>query len=257
MVTTLVTGATGTLGSELTPRLLEAGHDVRAASRSPPDDDRDVEWVRLDVRDEKAVRNAVTDVDVVVHTASAPRGDSEAVDVNGTRRLVEQAAAAEVENFLYVSIVGVDEIPFSYYDAKVTAEQAVEAGDVPWTILRATQFHSFVDEVLGSLARLPVLALPTKMKLQPVSSSEVADAIVDYAEPEPAGRVPDMGGPDVLTAREIATQYREVRGLRRPIVRLPVPGSMVQRFREGKATCPDQTVGTITWRQWLERRYET
>ncbi|WP_049941774.1 SDR family oxidoreductase [Haloterrigena turkmenica] len=250
---TLLTGATGTLGRALRPRLRDAGHDVVAASRSPPSTDRaDVEWVRTDFAAETGIRDAVSDVDVVVHAATAPRGDTESVDVRGTERLLVAAADAGVSNFVYVSIVGVDEIPYSYYEHKLTAERIVAESPVPSTIVRATQFHSFVHDILETIARVPIWPLPTGIRLQPIDVGEAAAAIADYATPEAAGRAPDVGGPEILTVRELAETYREVRGLRRPIVRLPLPGEVAAGFRSGAACCPDRTVGTTTWGTWLE-----
>lgn len=251
MTTTLLTGATGTLGQALRPRLREAGHDVRLASRSPPTGDP--QWCELNLADGTGVREAVSDVDVVVHAASAPQGDSEAVDVRGTERLLDEAAAVGVQNFLYVSIVGIEEIPYSYYEHKLAAERVVEDSEVPSTILRATQFHQFVRDLLDGVARLPVWPLPTKWLIQPIDVGEVADVLVDNATTDPRGRLPDVGGPEVHTAGELARTYREARGLRRPIVRLPVPGSVSAAFRSGNATCPDRAVGNVTWEEFLER----
>ncbi|MFC7028294.1 SDR family oxidoreductase [Halomicroarcula sp. GCM10025710] len=92
MVRTLVTGATGTLGTALQSRLTEAGHTVRAASRSPPDESTaDVEWVALDLAEGTGIQSALEDVDAVIHAATAPQGDTKAVDVAGTDRLLEAA----------------------------------------------------------------------------------------------------------------------------------------------------------------------
>ncbi|QSX00198.1 SDR family oxidoreductase [Haloterrigena alkaliphila] len=253
---TLVTGATGTLGRAVRPRLLSGGHAVRAASRSPPAaTDDDAEWVALDLVDGTGIDEALEDVDAVVHAATAPQGDTEAVDVRGTERLLEAAAEAGVSNFVYVSIVGVDEIPLSYYEHKLAAERAVDASPVPSTIVRATQFHSFVADLLGTVARVPIWPLPTEIRLQPIDVGEAADAIVERATTEAAGRVPEVGGPEVLTVRELAEAYRDARGLRRPIVRLPLPGSVAAGFRSGAACCPDRTVGTVTWDAWLGRQF--
>ncbi|WP_265108897.1 SDR family oxidoreductase [Halosolutus halophilus] len=250
---TLLTGATGTLGRTLRPRLQDAGHDVRAASRSPPAEGGapNPEWIELDLVDGTGLRSAVEDADVVVHAATAPRGDSEAVDVRGTERLLEAAAAAGVDNFLYVSIVGVDEIPYSYYEHKLAAERAVEGSAVPSTIVRATQFHPFVHDLLDAVSRLPVWPLPTEFRLQPIDVREAADAIVDHATADPSGRVPPVGGPEVRTVGELARTYRDAEGLRRPIVRFPIPGSVAGGFRSGAALCPERTVGTVTWEEWV------
>lgn len=250
MTTILLTGATGVLGRELQSRLLEAGHQVRAASRSPPTDG-DMEWVELDLTDGRGLRKAVTDVDIVVHAASDARGDSEAVDVHGTQRLLDAAADADVQNFVYVSIVGIDEIPYTYYEHKLTAEHAIESSPVPSTIVRVTQFYPFVAYLLGMVSRFPVWPLPTDFRIQPIETGEAAEAVSEHATMEAAGRVPDIGGPDVLSVRKLAEAYREECGLRRPIIQLPIPGDVASAFRTGKATCPERDVGTISWKEWL------
>jgi uncharacterized protein YbjT (DUF2867 family) len=260
MTRVLVTGATGTLGGELLPRLRTADRDVRAASRSPPDDgtdsgERDVEWVELDLVAGAGIDAAVADVDVVVHCASAPTGDTEAVDVEGTERLLAAAERAGVSNFVYPSIVGVEEIPYSYYEHKLAAERAVEASDVDGTILRATQFHEFVHFLLATAAKLPVWFLPRTFRVQPVAAAEVADALVEYATSGASGRVPEVGGPEVHTLGELAKSYREARGSWRPIARVPIPGAVAKGFRAGHNTRPDRAVGTLTWDEWLAERY--
>lgn len=255
MTRTLLTGATGTLGQALQPRLADAGHTVRATSRSPPGDGPADEWIELSLPDGPGFETALEDVDVVVHAASDAQGDSEAVDVRGTEQLVEAAESAGVENFVYVSIVGIDEIPFSYYEHKLAAEAAVEASAVPATIVRITQFHEFIDMLLGMVGRLPIWPLPTSWQSQPIAVDEAAEALVDHATTEPGGRVPVVSGPEARTIGELAKAYRTARGLHRPILPLPLPGSMSAAFTDGKATCPDRAVGTVTWEEWLERQY--
>jgi uncharacterized protein YbjT (DUF2867 family) len=256
MIRTLVTGATGTLGTALWPRLTAANHAVRATSRSPPEETKtNVDWVELDVVEGTGIRSALENIDVVIHTATAPQGDTPAVDVQGTKRLLEAAEAVGVEHFLYPSIVGIDDIPFSYYKHKAVAETAVEESDVPTTIVRATQFHSFIAELLDSVAKLPVWPLPTKIQLQPVDVGDVADAIVDHATRGASGRIDPIGGPEIQSVGELAQAYRAARGLRRPIIRFPVPGKTMAAFRTGHATCPDHSVGTVTWEEWLAERY--
>ncbi len=198
---------------------------------------------------------ALENIDVVIHTATAPQGDTAAVDVQGTKRLLEAAEEAPVENFIYPSIVGIDDIPFSYYNDKVTAETAVEESDVPATIVRTTQFHSFVEEMLGYVATLPVWPLPTKMQIQPIDVGEVADSIVNHTTLIAGGRIGPIGGPQIHSVGELAQTYRDSRGLRRPIIRIPIPSKTVAAFRTGNAICPDHMIGTVTWEEWLANRY--
>lgn len=256
MIQTLVTGATGTLGTALRSRLAEAGRAVRAASRSPPNDaEGSANWVELDVTDGSNIESALENIDVVIHTATAPQGDTAAVDVQGTKRLLEAAEVAGVEHFVYPSIVGIDEIPYSYYEHKAVAETAVEESDLPTTIVRSTQFHAFVAELLDFVAKLPVWPLPTKMQLQPIDAGDVADIIVDHATLTASGRTDPVGGPEIHSARELAQAYRAARNLRRPIIRVPIPGDTVAAFRAGYATCPDHRNGVLTWEEWLAQRY--
>lgn len=258
---TLLTGATGTLGQALQPRLREAGHTVRATSRSPPagsdgtDDADPAEWVELDLEAGQGIERAVEDVDTVVHAASDPVGDSEAVDVRGTERLVEAAESADVEHLVYISIVGIDEIPYSYYEHKLAAEEAIEASDVPETILRATQFHQFIDRLLGMVAWSPMWLLPTDFMVQPIDAREVADRLAELADGEPQGMVSPLGGPEVRTGRELVEAYRDARERRRLVFRLPVPGDAAKEFRAGTNTCPDHAVGDVTWESWLSEEY--
>ncbi len=252
---TLLTGATGTLGDELRPRLRKTGHDVRSANRSPPAD-ADGEWVELDLADGTGIERALEGIDVVVHAATAPRGDSEAVDARGTERLLEAAAEAGVENVCYPSIVGIDSIPLSYYEHKLAAERALEKSDVSATVVRITQFHEFVLELCGTIERLPVWPVPSGFRVQPIAAGEAADAVVEHATVEPAGRVEPVGGPEVRTAADLVRSYREVAGLRRPVVGLPVPGSVASGFRSGAATRPDRAVGSTTWGEWLRKEVE-
>lgn len=250
MATVLLTGATGVLGQELLSRLRATDHTVRATSRSPPAQAPE-DWVELDLVTGTGLPSALKDVDIVVHAASDARGDSEAVDVGGTKRLLEAAGEEDIENFLYVSIVGIEEIPYSYYQHKLAAENAIQESAVPETIIRSTQFHPFVAAILNWMAKIPVWFLPTNFRLQPIDVGEAAEAIVEHTTLEPAGRVPDIGGPAVHSVRELAEMYRAERGLRRPIVRLPIPGKTAAAFRDGKATCPDRSVGSTTWSEWL------
>lgn len=257
MVLTLLTGATGRLGDVLGPRLEAAGHDVRAASRTPPGpacDRWDPEWVELDLATGEGVEPAVEGVEVLIHCASAPTGNTEAVDVEGTERLLAVAEGAGVEQVVYPSVVGVEAIPYSYYDHKLAAEKAIEASEVGATIVRATQFHGFVDELLGTVAKLPVWPLPTGFRVQPVDEREFADVLVEYATAGPGGRASPVCGPEVHTLGELARAYREARDLHRAVLRVPVPGGVASGFRAGHATC-DGAAGAVTWREYLDERY--
>ena len=258
MTRVLVTGGTGALGSALVPQLVDDGYTVRVMSRSssPPDDwiEPETEWVQADLATGTGLATAIAGVDVVVHAASNVRRAA-AVDVEGTRNLVEHARTEDVSNFVYVSIVGIDAIPFSYYQHKLAAEVALMESDLPWTIQRATQFHTLLDTVFDGLRRLPVWPLPTEFQVQPIAPEDVATRLREITGDEPAGRVPDIGGPEVHRLGDLARIWADVRDLRRPVIRIPAPGRIARGFRDGHNTTPEHRYGTISWDQWVEQRY--
>lgn len=256
----LVTGGTGHLGSEIVPRLEKHGHIVRVMSRSasrlPTGSNR--EWAQADVKNGAQLEAALDEVDVVIHAASEfSGGDVEEKAKAGTGLLLEKARQAGVKHFVYISIVGIDKIPFSYYEYKLAEERLIEQGGVPWTILRAPQFYSLVDAVLQKLASLPIMLVPAQWQVQPMDDGEAADQLVTLALQEPAGHVPDIGGPEVLTVREIAPIWRQAHHVHKPMLYVPFPGKLSAGFRRGDNTVPHHPQGKITWKQWVEQRTQS
>ena len=248
----LVTGASGVLGREVLLAARSVGMPVRALSRRPPAEHTDgEEWMQADLVTGQGIDDAVRGCDTIVHAASDPR-KPDAVDVNGTRRLVESAIRADVRHLVFVSIVGVDGNPYPYYERKLAAEHLVSAAGLPFSILRATQFHSLLDQLFTAAARVPlVMPLPARFVVQPVEASEVAGRLMRCLADGPRGRVTDFGGPEVLPVREAARQWQEARHVSKRIVSIHVPGPTAVAFRAGRNTAPDADRGTISWREWL------
>jgi uncharacterized protein YbjT (DUF2867 family) len=257
MAVVLVTGGTGTLGRELVPRLAAAGYTPRIMSRRAAQQniDGDVEWARADLATGEGLAEAVAGAEIVIHAASDPFGKTIETDVEGTRRLLETGKAAGVANFYYISIVGVDRITYSYYTHKLEAEKVIEDAGAPYTILRATQFHPLLDTFLSTLMRRgPFLIVPGSMKYQLIDVGEVADHMVATLASGPSSRLPDIGGPKVQTASEIARAW--LKATRRRLIRVPVPAmGPLGGFAKGYNCCPENAIGTITWEQWLEKKY--
>jgi uncharacterized protein YbjT (DUF2867 family) len=244
----LVAGGTGSLGRRVVDRLRGPGYEVRTLSRSA----RGAGVVRGDLQTGEGLAQALEGVDVLIHCASSPRKPRQ-TDVEGMGRLLEAAGRAGVSHIVFVSIVGVDRNPYPpYYRAKLEAERIVERSPVPWTILRATQFHEFVLKQIRLLERLPVMMAPRGFLLQPMDIGEVADRLVELSLSGPAGRVPDIGGPEVRTLPDLACSYLKATGRRRRIVEVPVPGKAARALREGALLAPDQTYGEIRWEEFLD-----
>jgi len=253
----LITGGRGGLGSELAPRFAAAGYTVRIMSRRPRSSRADpaYEWAQAQLESGEGIAEAVAGCDLIVHCASnAPSGKG---DVEATRNLVSAASEAGSTPVFYISIVGVDRIGYAYYNAKLACEKVLEESGNPYIILRAVQFHSLLDTFLSMLTRVPGLFLvPKGFRFQPMATGEVAERMVAYATSGASGRLPDLGGPEFLTAGEIAKDWLRARGSRRLLLDLPLPGKAATGFRRGYNCVPDNPQGTITWRDWLERRYK-
>ncbi|MEV6205747.1 NAD(P)H-binding protein [Kitasatospora sp. NPDC051914] len=243
MTTILVTGGTGTLGRPLTERLRADGHEVRVLSRH-------TRPYAVDLREGTGLAAALAGVDTVVHCASSPRGGDE----QAARHLIEAARAAGVQHLVYISIVGVDRVPLAYYRTKLAVERLVEESGIGWTVLRTTQFHDLVLQLLQNSAKLPVMLLPAGVADQPVEVAEVADRLAALAAGAPAGRVPDMGGPEVRAFPDLARAYLRASGRRRPLLNVRLAGSAYAGFRAGGHLTPERAVGKGTFEQFLAAR---
>ncbi|MGW5272007.1 SDR family oxidoreductase [Streptomyces sp. NPDC004044] len=243
MTTMLVTGGTGTLGRAVTDRLRTAGHEVRVLSRrSQP--------YAVDLRDGTGLDAAIDGVDTIVHCATTPRGG----DDTAAGHLIEAAKRAGVPHLVHISIVGVDRVPLGYYRVKRQVEQMVEHSGLGWTILRSTQFHDLVLRILAAAARLPVMPLPSGVRLQSIDTGEVADRLAELAVAGPAGRVPEMGGPEVRELPELARAYLRATGKRRALVPVPLAGKAYAGYRRGGHLTPRRAVGKITFEEFLTER---
>ena len=263
MATILVTGGAGTLGREIVPRLLLRRHQVRMlihhTSESAP---RGVETVTGDLVTGAGLDEALAGVDAVLHLASGSR-QALATDVGGTRNLLAAAHAAAatgapdaaMAHIIYISIVGVDRSGMPYYVAKDAAEALVKSSGLPWSILRATQFHGFIASILRSLGleTQPQVTVPADVRVQSVDAGEVAERLVALAELGPLGHIAQMGGPEVLDLEAMARTYLRVRGRGQTeqVRAEPLQSPLYDAWRSGVNLAPEHAFGVITWEQYL------
>lgn len=185
-----------------------------------------------------------------VDTMSARR--SIAFFETATGHLLAAGAAAGVRHHVALSIVGCDRVDLPYYRGKRRQEELVAAGPVPWSVLRATQFHEFAEQLIFRSPR--PLALAPRMRTQPVAAREVATELVATAVDRPQGLLPDLAGPrpeamDVMVRRVLAR-----RGGRRLVVPVPMVGRAGRQTKAG-GLLPgaDATLGVETFDEWLAR----
>ena len=243
----LVTGGTGRLGRRLVQPLQEAGHTVKLMSRRGAGPG----GIRGDLATGRDLDTALAGAEVVVHAATDPQGDPWQVDVAGTRRLVQAVDRDRLRHLVYVSIVGVDRIPWGYYRAKFAAEQVLLASALPVTLLRVTQFHEFVDSMLDTARRGPVLPVPMGWRVQPVDVGDVAAHIADVVGRPPANGVVEFGGPEEVAAADLARAWAAARASGAHVVATPVPGKLGAAFRDGAALPTGGDRGRRTYGQHL------
>jgi uncharacterized protein YbjT (DUF2867 family) len=248
----VVTGGTGTLGRRVVERLVAAGRPVRVVSRRPHPGGlpAGVEFVRADLHRRGDADVAVAGAAVVVQCATTygPR------DVALARNVVAAGRSAGRPHVVDVSIVGVDRIPILYYRAKLEVERLLASSGLPWTVLRATQFHDLVARLFDLQRRSPVTVVPAGVRVQPVDVRDVATRLASLAGGAPAGRVPDIGGPEIHELRALAVHYQRVRGGRRPVVPVGLPGAAVRAFRAGANLAPGNAVAGTTFTAYLTER---
>lgn len=239
--TILVTGGTGTLGRDLIAELHSRGVRPRVLSRAASSDpDRRTG----DLATGAGLEAALSGVDTVVHLAAGKNQELEA------KNLLAASSRARISHLVFISIAGIDDIPLGYYRQKVAAERLIEAGPIPTTVQRTTQFHPFAANLFDLQRWSPLLYVP-RLSIQPIDTRVVAALLADQAAVAPQGRMPDLGGPEILTGEEIAALYRRHRGWKRPGVPLALPGRTWAGFAAGHQLVPDNRSGGRTFAEFL------
>src|SRR6476469_6141223 len=209
-----ITGATGRLGAPLVEILEQRGHDVVPIARS----------MGVDVVSGEGLDAALAGVETIVDAATGPSPDQQAATdffTASARNLQRAGAAAGATRIVVVSIIGIDKFHGGYNAAKVAQERTLLQGPLPVRIVRAAQFHEFVDQLVGWMTQDDVAYVP-EMRTQLVAARVVAEALADAAE-EPEiqnGTITEIAGPQeerlaaaaamLFASRGDAIEIREV-----------------------------------------------
>jgi uncharacterized protein YbjT (DUF2867 family) len=254
----LVTGGTGTLGRLVVPRFRDAGHEVRVFTRHSHNNEPGIEFVTGDLATGNGIDAAVEGAEIIVHLGGSSKGDE-----TKARNLVDAATRSDARHLVYISVVGADKIPmtsridrmmFGYFGSKRAAEQIVAESGLPWTTLRATQFHDLILKTAQGMAKLPIMPVPDTVRFQPIDAAEVADRLVELALGTPAGLVPEMGGPRVHEMTDLIRGYLRASGKHRLIMPVRLPGTAARAFRAGANLAQDRAVGKRSWEEFLAER---
>jgi NADH dehydrogenase len=255
-------GGGGFLGRYAAQALFKTGARVRIVQRDPR---RafflkplarlgQVQFVSGDIRDAARVRAAVAGSDAVVNLVGVLKGDFEGIHVEGARNVAEAAAEAGAGALVHVSAIGADPDSESRYGrSKGEGEAAVRAAFPQASVMRPSVLFGREDNFINRFAGLARLApvLPVirgATKFQPVYAADAARAISAAAlDPHThAGKLYELGGPQVLTMRELMQWIVETTGRNRPLIDIPDPAARL--VAKGFGWAPG---APITWDQWL------
>ena len=244
----LITGANGPLGSRVAVYLAGPGRTVTGLSRKSAPANFNGEWRTCNLLDAPAVKACFADVQVVVHCASNVQNPDE--DVRALKNLI---AASRDTGFhlVYVSICGIEDAAavLEYYAMKIRNEETLRASGIPHTIVRISQFHSFLSMLLSYHADGDRLELP-HLTLQLIDTDFAAQQLASFALVRPEGRSYNVHGPETLSAEQLGNAWCKVR---KPLaVTVTGEGSgLLQAFASLKPV-QGQT-GGLTWSEWLLR----
>jgi len=242
-----VVGGTGLTGGHVVAQLLAAGREVSIVARS-----RGVDLITGSGLD-TALAGADVTIDVTSVTTIKGKESVNFFTTAGSN-LLAAAEKAGVGHHIALSIVGVDRVKYGYYDGKLRQEELVRAAPIPWTILRATQFHEFAGQFLE---RIPgPFALGPRLRTQPIAVAEVAQHLVDLAGQEPRQMAPELAGPRVELLSDRVRRLLHARGQHRPVVPLWMPGAGFRAIAEG-GLLPEGPGprGKQSFDEWMAEKY--
>src|SRR3954447_14359382 len=210
----VVIGGSGLIGKKLVPILRQQGHEAVPASPSSG-----VNAVTGD-----GLAGALAGADAVVDVSNSPSwADAAVMEFFGTstRNLLAAEAAAGVKHHVALSVVGADRMPDSgYMRAKVNQEKLIEAGGVPYTIVRATQFFEFLGYIADSGAEGDAVRLSTA-PMQPLAADDVAAALADVATGTPLGATVELAGPEKMSIAAFVGRFMVAKGDKRKVIEDP------------------------------------
>ena len=240
-----VAGGTGAVGAHVVDALRSDGHEPVVLSRS----------TGVDLTTGRGLAAALEGVDAVVDVSNVSALSADAATGffrTATGNLLAGAQRAGVAHLVVLSIVGIDRMPYDYYAGKLAQEQLVHAADVPWTLLRATQFHEFAAQLFDR-AKLGPLHVAPRARVQSVAAREVAARLAQLATGTPRGRVADLAGPREERLDDMVKAYARRAGHRGWIPSVSLPGAQMKGMRDGLALPgPGADLGELTFADWLE-----
>ncbi|NWA28394.1 SDR family oxidoreductase [Pseudomonas gingeri] len=243
----VVIGGKGLIGSNIVSRLRLNGHETLAASPS----------TGVNTLTGQGLSEVLVGAQVVVDVANSPSFEDQAVlefFKTSSQNLLAAAAAAGVEHYVALSIVGTDRLPESgYLRAKLAQEELIKASKLPYTLLRSTQFFEFVEGIVNSGVNGDTICLSPAL-IQPVAADDVSAVLADLTVGAPLNGIVEVGGPDRFPLDELARKFLAARNDKRPViadVRARYFGSELDD--RSLVTGDNAHIGATRFQNWLNR----
>jgi len=243
----VIIGGTGLIGSKTAPILRQRGHEVVAASPN----------TGVNTITGAGLKEAMTGTQVVIDLANSPSFEDKAVleffETSG-RNLLAAEAAAGVRHHVAVSIVGTDRTPENgYFRAKVAQERLIKNSDIPYTIIRSTQFLEFLRGIADSGTDGSIVKISPGL-FQPIAADDVALVVAEVALAAPRNGIVEIAGPERAPFNEIVARYLKALGDPRTVVSDPEARYFGGRVEE-RSLVPlgGARLGNIGLDEWLRR----
>lgn len=220
-----VVGGSGTVGREVVARGIVRGHDAVSVSRATGADA--VTGAGLD--EAFAGADAVIDV-VSIGTLKASAAT--AFFEKASENILASALRQGVGHVVLLSIVGIDRNPYGYYAGKLAQEAVYENSAAPWSIVRATQFHEFAEQVAAQ-ARIGPIQLAPRARVQPIAAADVAEHLLTLAESTARGWSTDIAGPQEEQLDDMIRSWAAKERGRGPVLAVSLPTAQMRGMRKG------------------------
>jgi uncharacterized protein YbjT (DUF2867 family) len=243
----VVIGGTGLVGSTVVEKLSTHGHEAIAAS---PD-------TGVNTLTGEGLAEALEGAEVVIDVSNAPNWDDDAVldfFTTSSTNLLAAEASAGVKHHVALSVVGADRLQGSgYMRAKVAQEEMIGEGQIPYSILRASQFFEFLGRLVDSSSDRDGVHLPPVF-IQPESAHDVADAVADVAMSEPLNGIVELGGPEQFRLDELARRVLAAENDERLVeTAVDAPYFGAQLEAHSLTPGPDARIAPTRFEDWLNR----
>ncbi len=252
----LVTGGNVNLGKHVVEVLLKKGLETAVlTTKTNNASQNEVQFFTGNLFENIGLKEAAENVEVIIHCASNPRSFLE-TDIIGTTNLLNAVDRNSIKHFIYISIVGIDKSDYPYYQGKFEVENIIANSGIPFTILRTTQFHDFVLNMIKTLDQSEAsdsIKIPSGLRFQSVAIKEVAELLVSLSLEESKGLIEDFGGPEILHLEEMTKSYLEAIKSNKLIKLEKSEDIRHKLFTTGVNLCPENHSGKQTWKEYLTK----